>query len=82
VAVGDSLYEHVERHGDVSPHRLREIEHFFDTYKLLEDKRVEVHGWADLEDALELLRADRQRWLDEQAVPAAEAAGAAGASRA
>ncbi len=67
VALGDSLYEHVERLDQVSPHRLREIEHFFATYKLLEDKRVEVHGWADLEDALELLRADRRRWLDEQA---------------
>jgi inorganic pyrophosphatase len=66
VALGDSLYEHVTRHDQVSPHRLREIEHFFDTYKLLEDKRVEVHGWADLESALQILRADRQRWLAEQ----------------
>jgi hypothetical protein len=47
VAVGDSLYDHVERLDQVSPHRLREIEHFFATYKLLEDKRVEVHGWED-----------------------------------
>ncbi len=67
VALGDSLYEHVERLDQVSPHRLREIEHFFATYKLLEDKRTQVHGWADVDAALALLRADRQRWLDEQA---------------
>jgi inorganic pyrophosphatase len=67
VALGDSLYEHVERLDQVSPHRLREIEHFFATYKLLEDKRVEVFGWADLNAALDVLRTDRQRWLDERA---------------
>ena len=66
VALGDSLWEHVERLEQVSPHRLREIEHFFATYKLLEDKQVEIHGWADVTAALDLLRADRQRWLDEQ----------------
>jgi inorganic pyrophosphatase len=66
VAIGDSLYEHVERLDQVSPHRLREIEHFFATYKLLEDKRVEVHGWEDRAAALDVLRADRKRWLAEQ----------------
>ena len=65
VALGDPLYAHVQRLADVAPQRLREIEHFFATYKLLEDKRVEVHGWADLGAALDLLRADRARWLAE-----------------
>ena len=66
VALGDPLYEHFDRHDQVSPHRLREIEHFFATYKLLEDKAVEIDGWADREAALELLLADRRRWLAEQ----------------
>ena len=66
VALGDPLWEHADRLEQVSPHRLREIEHFFATYKLLEDKEVEIHGWADQTAALELLRADRQRWLAEQ----------------
>jgi len=70
VGLGDPLWEHVERLEQVSPHRLREIEHFFATYKLLEDKRVEVYGWSDLEYALDLLRADRRRWLAEQPAPA------------
>ena len=67
VALGDSLWEHVDRLDQVSPHRLREIEHFFSTYKLLEDKAVEIDGWADLDTALGVLRADRQRWQAEQA---------------
>jgi inorganic pyrophosphatase len=67
VALGDPLWEHATRLEQVSPHRLREIEHFFATYKLLEDKQVEVYGWADAGAALDLLRADRERWLDEHA---------------
>ena len=66
VALGDPLWEHVEALEAVSPHRLREIEHFFATYKLLEDKRVEVDGWAEREAALAVLEDDRRRWLAEQ----------------
>jgi inorganic pyrophosphatase len=66
VALGDPLYEHIRTLEDVSPHRLREIEHFFATYKLLEDKRVQVFGWRERAEALRLLRADRKRWLAEQ----------------
>jgi inorganic pyrophosphatase len=66
VALGDPLWQHAVRLDQVSPHRLREIEHFFATYKLLEDKQVEVYGWADRDAALNLLRADRHRWQGEQ----------------
>ena len=66
VALGDPLYEHVQSLEDVSPHRLREIEHFFQTYKLLEDKRVEVFGWRDRDAALKLLRGDHERWQEER----------------
>lgn len=65
VAIGDPLWEHADRLDQVSPHRLREIEHFFATYKLLEDKQVEVYGWAGVDAALDVLRADRERWLAE-----------------
>ena len=61
VAVADRHQAHVARLEDVRPHRLIEIEHFFETYKLLEDKTVEVIGWGNLERALVELEADRQR---------------------
>jgi inorganic pyrophosphatase len=35
---------------DVGGHMCREIEHFFEVYKDLEEKAVEVLGWADLEE--------------------------------
>ena len=40
VALADPVYRHVDALGQVSPHKLREIEHFFITYKNLEDKSV------------------------------------------
>ncbi|HUR16043.1 MAG TPA: inorganic diphosphatase [Candidatus Limnocylindrales bacterium] len=61
VAAGDAHQAHVSRLSDIRPHRLVEIEHFFQTYKLLEDKTVEVIGWQDLDRAQAELRADRSR---------------------
>lgn len=65
VAIGDPLHEDTRKLSQVPQQRLREIEHFFATYKLLEDKRVDVRGWADLAHALNVLRSDRKRWMTE-----------------
>jgi inorganic pyrophosphatase len=51
----------------VRPHRLVEIEHFFQTYKMLENKATDVVGWRDRDRAHEVLRADRVAWEREQA---------------
>ena len=59
VALGDAHQQHIERLDQVRPHRLVEIEHFFQTYKALEDKTVDVIGWRDRERAHEVLREDR-----------------------
>jgi inorganic pyrophosphatase len=62
VAIGDPHQAHVERLAQVRPHRLVEIENFFRTYKLLEDKAVEVVGWRDEKEARRILVEDRQRF--------------------
>jgi inorganic pyrophosphatase len=67
VALGDPHQAHVERLDQVRPHRLIEIEHFFQTYKLLEDKAVEVLGWRDAMQARGVLEEDRSRHEAEQA---------------
>ena len=69
VAVGDPHQAHVERLDQVRPHRRIEIEHFFLTYKLLEDKAVEMVGWRDADRALEVLATDRQAFSRESAGP-------------
>ncbi len=63
VAVADPNQAHVERLDQIRPHRLVEIEHFFQTYKLLEDKTVEVIGWHAADRAFRELEADRERAL-------------------
>lgn len=66
VAEGDPNQAHIERLDQMRPHRLVEIEHFFETYKLLEDKTVEVLGWRDRQRAADILRHDRATWETEQ----------------
>jgi inorganic pyrophosphatase len=67
VAEGDPNQEHVEELDQMRPHRLVEIEHFFQTYKILEDKMVEVVGWRDRRRAHEILRHDRETYDREVA---------------
>jgi inorganic pyrophosphatase len=72
VAVADPHQAHVEQLDQVRPHRRIEIEHFFETYKLLEDKTVDVVGWRHADRAREVLLADRRTWEVEIASRSAE----------
>jgi inorganic pyrophosphatase len=67
VAVGDPHQTHVENLDQVRPHRLLEIENFFQTYKLLEAKETDVIGWRDASAARDVLVADRATWDAERA---------------
>jgi inorganic pyrophosphatase len=42
-----------------------EIEHFFETYKLLEAKETEVLGWKDVDRARAVLESDRRTFQEE-----------------
>ena len=66
VALADPHQQHIERLDQVRPHRLVEIEQFFQTYKTLEEKAVEIIGWRDHAAALEVLREDRAQWERER----------------
>ena len=70
VAVGDPHQAHVEDLDQVRPHRLVEIQHFFDTYKLLEAKETDVVGWRDAAAARQVLVTDRETFERETAAPA------------
>ena len=45
VPVGDKRFNEVHCLEDVAPHRLKEIEHFFRTYKTLDGSFPDVAGW-------------------------------------
>jgi inorganic pyrophosphatase len=54
VPVNDPRWNHVNRLEDVSPHTLKEIAHFFEVYKDLENKKTVIEGWKDAEFAKQL----------------------------
>ena len=47
---------------DVPSHFLREVEHFFGTYKQLEGAHVETMGWATAEDAIAEVKSSVERY--------------------
>ena len=51
VPADDPRWEDVKDLGDVNKHTLKEIEHFFSTYKKLQKKEVEISGFKGKEDA-------------------------------
>jgi inorganic pyrophosphatase len=57
VAHADPRWEGADALEDVSPHRLREIENFFETYKTLENRPTDVNGWLGVEEAWRIIDA-------------------------
>ncbi|MCY0865470.1 MAG: inorganic diphosphatase [Sulfobacillus sp.] len=62
VAADDPRFDGIQSLDDVNPHILKEIPHFFQTYKQLENKEVEIRGWKGTDEALKVLEASRQRY--------------------
>jgi inorganic pyrophosphatase len=61
----DPLWNFIETIEQVPPHLLKEITHFFETYKNLERKDVMVHGWKDLEAALRVIQESKDRYIEQ-----------------
>ena len=56
VPVDDPRFANMKDLSDINPHTLKEIEHFYSTYKKLQNKEVEVKGFkgrAEAENAFE-----------------------------
>ncbi len=52
VPVSDPRWEHVQDLADVNKHTLKEIEHYFLTYKQLQKKVVTIDGFGDKAEAV------------------------------
>jgi inorganic pyrophosphatase len=57
VANDDPRWDETNALEDLSPHRLREIENFFETYKALEGRETDVTGWLGVDDAWRIIEA-------------------------
>ncbi|PIQ66660.1 MAG: inorganic pyrophosphatase [Candidatus Zambryskibacteria bacterium CG11_big_fil_rev_8_21_14_0_20_42_18] len=51
VPVDDPRFDNIQDLGDVNPHTLKEIKHFYSTYKKLQNKEVEVKEFKDKKEA-------------------------------
>jgi inorganic pyrophosphatase len=56
VATKDPRFRNRKHINDLNPHTLAEISHFFEIYKVLEEKDVEILGWHGPELARELIQ--------------------------
>jgi len=55
VPVDDPRWKHVHSLKDISEHTLKEISHFFERYKDLENKVTKIEGWEGPEKASQLI---------------------------
>lgn len=62
VALNDPRFGYRKHMDEISPHTLKEVVHFFQVYKDLEEKAVEVVGWHGPELAIEII----QRYRTDQ----------------
>jgi len=72
VPVRDPLYDEFHDLGDVAPHYLREVEHFFAIYKELEGIETSVIGWQDRDAARTTILLAIDRYARHYARPAAD----------
>lgn len=62
VPLGDPRYSEVHDIDDLNPHWLKEIEQFFDTYKILQNLETVILGWNHHEEAFKIIREYRERY--------------------
>lgn len=67
VPVNDPRFAHYKSLDQVGKHWLREIETFFATYKLLENKETDILGWYGLDVARQQIEASRENYRNAQA---------------
>jgi inorganic pyrophosphatase len=62
VPISDPHWSKYHELEDINPHLLNEVEHFFQVYKDLEHKKVDVGGYGNKKEALEILESCRKRY--------------------
>ena len=65
VPSNDPLHHEYYDIADLPRHYLKEVEHFFQIYKDLEGKRMEIAGWEKSESAMRVIVASIERYTDK-----------------
>ena len=66
VPVSDPIWNSLNDLDDMNPHQVKEIEHFFQVYKDLEKKKVDVGGWGNAQEASEILAKCIERYEERK----------------
>lgn len=62
VPTGDPIWRDAKELTDIPQHLLKEIAHFFEVYKTLENKKTDVHGWHGRTEAEQLIAKFQQQF--------------------
>jgi len=62
VPVEDPRFEHIKDIGDLNPHFQKEMSHFFETYKKVQNKEVSVGQWHGKEEAMAAFEKSREMY--------------------
>jgi inorganic pyrophosphatase len=60
VPAKDVRYDHVTELDQLTPHLPKEIQHFFEHYKDLQNKKTEITGWENAEAAKAMIKAAQE----------------------
>ena len=66
VPVSDPIASKVNDLDELNPHLKAEIEHFFQVYKDLEEKKVDVGGWGNAQEAIEIYHQCVKRYEESE----------------
>jgi inorganic pyrophosphatase len=66
VAQGDPNNKNLNDVSDIEEHFKKEVQHFFEVYKKLENKWVKIRNWHNKSKALDVIRSAQKRFEDEQ----------------
>jgi len=61
IPTSDPFWNYINDISEVPQHLLKEIEHFFNVYKVLEKKKTIVEGWRDRKDAERIIKEAQER---------------------
>ena len=65
VPKSDPRFDEIKNLGDVNPHTLKEMRHFFETYKTIEGMKVVVKGFKKKQDALVAIKRGLKMYKDK-----------------
>ncbi len=65
VPVDDPRWDNTKDLADINPHTVKEIEHFYSTYKKLQNKVVEVKGFMPKKDAIAAFQKGQKLYKDK-----------------